>query len=404
MPHRFGDPDRSYASSHPWITFRFELDRLGSLDFVHLGEALSKSDHIAGVPLPPRVATELHQVFLVKGIHATTQIEGNSLSEDEVRARVEGRLDLPESQEYLGKEVDNILTACNMVVYELQHGQDMRITTNRIKQFNKIVLEGLPQQDGVVPGEIRTKSVGVGGVYRGAPAEDCEFLLDQLCDWLDQLRKDAGPEWGREMGLIRAILAHLYIAWIHPFGDGNGRTARLIEFQLLLEAGFPTPAGHLLSNYYNRTRQLYYQVLKETSQDPRYPAWRFVSYALRGFVEELRDQLKVIRGSQLTMAWLNYVHERLGGSTMTAKRRRDLVLQLPEQMTPISAIQRLTPDLAAHYAGKTRKTITRDINALVKEGLLVRDRHAVRPHTELMLAFLPLCNQNENQGHPGQAA
>ena len=136
-------------------------------------------------------------VYLVKGIHATTQIEGNSLSEDEVRARVEGDLPLPESQEYLGKEVDNILAACNLVAEELAGGQDMRLTRQRIEQFNKMVLTELPSREGVVPGEIRTKGVGVGNVYLGAPAGDCKFLLDELCDWLEQLMEDAGTSFWR---------------------------------------------------------------------------------------------------------------------------------------------------------------------------------------------------------------
>ena len=146
MPNRFGNRELPYAESHPWISFAFDLQRLAEIDFVCLGEALSKCDHIAGVPLPPAVANNLHSVYLIKGIHATTQIEGNSLSEDEVRARVEGDLELPESQEYLGKEVDNILAACNLVAEELAAGKDMRLTRERIKQFNGMVLDGLPQK------------------------------------------------------------------------------------------------------------------------------------------------------------------------------------------------------------------------------------------------------------------
>ncbi len=41
--------------------------------------------------------------------------------------------------------------------------------------------------------------------------------------------------------IIKAVLAHVYIAWIHPFGNGNGRTARLIEFHLLMSGGMPPP-------------------------------------------------------------------------------------------------------------------------------------------------------------------
>jgi Fic family protein len=394
MGRRFGDQSRAYARSHPRLTFTFRLDSLSHLDFVHIGEALSKIDHIATVPLPPAVAQKFHQIYLAKGVHATTQIEGNTLSEDEVGARVRGELTLPESQEYLGKEIDNIVEGCDRVVNDLAEGRDMRLTRSRIEQFNAQVIDGLPLKEGVVPGKIRTKSVVVGdGVYRGAPAEDCEFLLDQLCEWLAALPAAAGPDWSRSVKLIRAILAHLYIAWIHPFGDGNGRTARLIEFQLLLEAGVPTPACQLLSNYYNRTRQLYYQVLSETSRKAPYPVEKFVSYAIRGFVEELREQSREIRDHQLDMAWLQFVHDaELGKSADTVQRRRDLVLALHEPKTfiPIAKLRRLTTDLALQYAGKTPKTVTRDVNALVQAGLLVRNGSSVRPRVEAMLSLLPL--------------
>lgn len=112
-------------------------------------------------------------------------------------------------------------------------------------------------------------------------------------------------------GLIGAILAHLYLAWIHPFSDGNGRTARLVEFQLLLQAGFPAPTCHLLADYYKKTRQRYYQALNETSRDPNFPVWKFVSYALRGFAEELRDQMIFINDQTLTTAWSNFVHDAI---------------------------------------------------------------------------------------------
>ena len=105
------------------------------------------------------------------------------------------------------------------------------------------------------------------GRYRGAPPQECHYLLGKLCSWLSG--PDFSPRPGFEIvfGVIKAIVAHLYLAWIHPFGDGNGRTARLLEVRFLLEAGAPTPAAHLLSNFYNQTRATYYRKLDEVSQN-----------------------------------------------------------------------------------------------------------------------------------------
>lgn len=416
MVHGLGDSSRTYSKTHPWISFKFDLGKLTGEDLIRLGEALARCDHIANVALPPAVSAELHQLYMVKGVLASVQIEGNSLSEEQAFAHVKGHLNLPESQEYQQKEFDNVAAACAMVAGEVYAGTELRLTTGRIRQFNKMVLDGLPPGEDVMPGEIRTKSVVVGNVYQGAPAIDCEYLLDQLCGWLDQLLTDAdaaGPEGSRVVGVIRAVLAHLYLAWIHPFGDGNGRTARLIEFQLLLAAGFPTPACHLLANYYMKTRGRYYQVLRETSQGAGYPVWRFASYAIQGFVEELRGTLDRIQQFQLSLAWETIIGEAyLGKTAETASRRRELLRTLPAggpgDFTPISSLNRLSPDLAALYAVKTTKTMTRDINALQQAGLIVRNGNAIRPNFEQLFAFLPIRRQllplTEQEMHASLAA
>lgn len=80
-----------------------------------LGEARSKIAHIAGTPLSPRVAREMHIAYLAKGALATAAIEGNTLSEEEARRRIERDLDLPPWREYLGREIDNVIAAYNEI-------------------------------------------------------------------------------------------------------------------------------------------------------------------------------------------------------------------------------------------------------------------------------------------------
>src|SRR5215813_9917910 len=112
---------RSYEQSHPWITFELRLTRLTHKTWLLLGEAESKCQHIAGVPLRPAVASRLHEIYLSKGVHGTTSIEGNTLSEDDVLRRVTGTRDLPPSLAYLGQEVDNIINACNDIIEDVAH-------------------------------------------------------------------------------------------------------------------------------------------------------------------------------------------------------------------------------------------------------------------------------------------
>jgi hypothetical protein len=72
---------RTFERTHPWISFRIDLRQARPQLWMLLGEASSKCEHIAGVPLRPATAEQLHLLYLAKGAAATTAIEGNSLTE-----------------------------------------------------------------------------------------------------------------------------------------------------------------------------------------------------------------------------------------------------------------------------------------------------------------------------------
>ncbi|MBI3871954.1 MAG: Fic family protein, partial [candidate division Zixibacteria bacterium] len=253
----------------------------------------------------------------------------------------------------------------------------------------RLVLNKLELEPGVVPGEISSAQVGV-PAYRGAPPQDCEYLLHRLCDWLnsDSFRPPDVPPV--VAGLIRAIMAHLYLAWIHPFGNGNGRTARLVEFQILVSAGTPKPAAHLLSNHYNLTRDEYYRQLSYASKSGG-NILPFIEYAVQGLIDGLKQQLDVIRGQQWSVAWTDYVHGLLGGEAIPAVRRRHLILDLSEKSDRVSLQQvtHVSPRTAEAYAKKKRVTLMRDLRILESMGLLEIDDTGVRARRESILAFLP---------------
>lgn len=375
---------RTYESTHPFLTFAVDMRQAPASLWILLGEAQSKCEHLRGAPLPPVVQSELHQIYLAKGVLATTAIEGNTLSEEEVRRHMDGKLELPPSKEYLRQEIDNILRACNAIWDD--DGSNGALSPQQICRFNAVVLEGLGLDPEVVPGRTRRHSVGVAG-YRGAPWEDCDHLLERLCEWLNGKAFQAEQQLAIVYAVLKATLAHLYIAWIHPFGDGNGRTARLVEFFILAQAGVPMAAAHLLSNHYNSTRAEYYRQLAQASRSG--DVLPFLIYAVQGFVDGLRGQLEHVRDTQLTLAWSDYVRERFRGSTSDADaRRQQLVLALSYvDAADKHEIVKLSTDIATAYARKTSKTLTRDLNLLEKLGLVAQDGGVVRAKRYLMLAF-----------------
>jgi Fic family protein len=390
------DIKREYEDSHPWISFEFDLRRIPAQVWRMLGEAAAASEYIATSMLKPETGRDLLQLFLARGALATTAIEGNTLNEEDALRAIQGTLELPESQQYLGQEIENIADAANEIKNELVDEPDAspRLSRGKIEHYNTMVLRNLPLDEDTVPGQVRRHSVAVAR-YRGAPARDCEYLLEQLSDWLNSFELNSDDPANRvPFAILKAIVAHLYIAWIHPFGDGNGRTARLIEVQILLAAQMPTPACHLLSNHYNQTRSEYYRQLDMASRTGN--PIPFVEYAVRGLVDGLSEALTKIRAQQFRDRWEQYVYETFGGLKTEADRRRlRLVLDLSDRYqetatpTPKQELRHLSPVLSEAYAGKTVKTLSRDLNAVLSMGLLeVEDRGYV-PRDWVILTFRP---------------
>ncbi len=385
-------PDsRKYQETHPHITFQLNLAAMPPRFWMLMGEARSKCDHISRVPLEPETSEKLHEVYFAKGIHATTAIEDNTLSEEEVRERMAGDLELPPSKEYLGREVDNMLAAYNEVMGAALFGEPLPLSIDSLKHLNKRVLDGLSVDDRTVPGEIRTHSVMVGS-YRGAPAEDCAYLLERLCEWVNGI-EPAHDNERIPMAFIKATLAHIYFEWIHPFGDGNGRVGRLIEFAILTNHGIPAPAAHVLTSHYNDTRSQYYRELQAASSSGG-DVTPFLLYAAQGFVDGLLVQIKELHKQQEALMWRAYVDRTYEGQAReTASRRRKLALELGKldgEWVRREDIPLLDRRLMKEYGSRADKTLTRDLNLLAKEGYVVlHGTRWVRAKVEVIKGMRP---------------
>ena len=379
----------TFQKTHPWLTFNVNLERLDYEIWIQLGQVRAICEYISGIPLHPDVQAYLHGVFLAKWVHATTAIEGNTLSEEQVQERINGKLKLPASQEYLGIEVDNILYGCNEIKQAVMSGEAWRLKFDSILKYNRIVLTNLPLEDGS-PGEVRKHSVGVGR-YLGAPAADCEYLLQEMCEWLnrDEFLSQKQPI---VFGLIRAVLAHLYIAWIHPFADGNGRTARLVEFNILLSHGLPSSVVHLLSNHYNKTRTEYYRQLDYASKSGG-DFVPFIRYAVEGLVDGLKDQINVIQNEQFRITWRNLIYDHFKDkSGIVSERKRRLILDIsqnPDQAVSLKEIRHISPRIAEMYAGKTDLAIRRDLKTLMQMKLLKWEKGKYSSNWHQILSFMP---------------
>ncbi len=379
-------------NTHSWINYKLNLSKLSVKTWLCLGACASKCIHISRVPLKPAVAEVMHNLYLAKGARATTAIEGNTLSEEEVLKIIDKKLELPTSKEYLKDEVANVLEVCNEVKDQIAQDKFGKITIEKILHFNEVILKNVPKPDYVTPGKFRNYSVTV-GPYKAPDHNDVPELMNKLCEWLngeDLVIDKATPI---SNSIIKAITAHLYIAWIHPFGDGNGRVARILELAILLGSGVPSPAAHLLSNHYNATRNEYYRQLEMASK--KSDVLDFFAYAIQGLMDGLKEQLNYIFGLIITISWESYVYDMFGKMKhhdATIKRRRILVLDLSKQneLVKFENLTTLSQKTINEYRKLTTRTLEKDLKELIKGGFVEGSEEGYRAKKETVLAFVPL--------------
>jgi hypothetical protein len=115
-----------------------------------------------------------------------------------------------------------------------------------------------------------------------------------------------------------------------------------------------------------------------------------MSYAIKGFVDLLREQLMLVRYHQILVAWESYIREVLGKETGSTPRLNELLIMLSvHPATPKSKLSSLSPSLARAYANRTDKTLTRDLNKLKAMDLIELTPKGIRAKIEKILAFMP---------------
>ncbi|GHT57331.1 hypothetical protein FACS1894109_09100 [Spirochaetia bacterium] len=357
-----------------------------------LGQCYAYIQAIKKTPIRPDYLRRMLTVSLNRGALATTAIEGNTLSENDLESIQNGK-NLPPSKKYLQQEVQNILDAFNAIFNEMIEDQvKVTISAELIKRFHAMVGKDIGDTFQAIPGTFRTNNVIVGSVYRPPSAPQVEELIQKLCDWLkSQFHYSAGQHF--DDAIIQAIVTHVYIAWIHPFGDGNGRTARLLEFYLLVRAGVPQIASHILSNHYNKTRNDYYRRLQEATETGSLT--HFFYYALQGFRDGLEEVLEIIHTDQIDLTWSNYVHDVIEAEAdartpKIQERIRQLAYYIPgDRFLTKDEILTFHPKIIRHYKGRSDITLQRDLGLLLDMKLLLNDKKKFRTNKELLNMFMP---------------
>lgn len=181
--------------------------------------------------------------------HASTAIEGNPLTLEQVRALEEGR-ELSAVDARPQREVLNYFAGLRHVE---KHAKQETIRHEDIFTLHRLLADTVMDQGEA--GRYRTIAVRV-GKHVPPPAKDVSGLMFELLEWWNQQAVELSP-------VLSSAILHYQFEWIHPFADGNGRTGRALALWELYRRGFDSHHIFSVDEYYWEDRPAYYKALDD---------------------------------------------------------------------------------------------------------------------------------------------
>ncbi len=229
----------------------------------------------------PKWELKLQKEARIYNAHASTSIEGNKLTLEDVKALSEGKEVVATQKDK--KEVINYLKAIDSIP---EYAEKKTISKQLFLKIHKIIAEGT-LKDNKNAGILRKQQVFVGRrvfdgtgfkqvvEYMPPDTKDVPRLVREFIDWLNSNKaQTVNP-------VLLAGIVHYEIARIHPFIDGNGRTARLMAALMLYKNGFDHRRFFAIDDYYDEDRPSYYDALK-TVQKARGDITEWLEYFTGG--------------------------------------------------------------------------------------------------------------------------
>ena len=378
-----------------WRRFSFEyrvrLDRLTS-DLIRIEASREAALNLV---LPPDWKAQLDQLNRVRAVHGTTALEGNPLSEAEVRRQMDLLASEAVPPSTPSRDQRQVLNAGRAQDWIRRRFTPASAPLRRadILQMHELITEGSDETNNE-PGRLRTHPVVVGtealgGVHRGAPPQEVSSLVDRFVAFVNSRPFLANHP------VVRALLAHFFLVTIHPFGDGNGRVSRLVEAGILFQGEYNVFGFYGLSNYFYRHGDEYKRLLQQSRRTQPFDLDAFVAFGVEGFAAELKGINNFIKTKLNRVVYrttlVRAFNQRAGKRRRVINQREygllDFLLQATEPIDPFAdePSRRIeysellqAPYVKEVYRNVTTRTFHRELIRLAETGFIrfsVQDRN-----------------------------
>ncbi len=261
---------------------------LNNLTLISSSREIIEQSHLV-----PKWEAKLRRQALMRNTHSSTAIEGNKLTLEQVEALAAGKDVAATNKDK--QEVMNYIEALEKIP-TLAKKEGMRVAD--LLNIHRIITKDVMRNSND-SGVFRNRQVFVGKrIFDGSVLkEEVEYmppktdkvpeLIKEFVDWLN-----TGKTWEINPVLLAGIV-HYEIARIHPFIDGNGRTARLLATLILYLSGFDHRRIFTLDDYYDRDRKSYYAALK-TAQTSNGDITQWLEYFTTGVTASVQEAKEAI--------------------------------------------------------------------------------------------------------------
>lgn len=327
----------------------------------NIGEIEASKEIIENAPLVPAFEKQFESDAVVRTVHHGTHIEGNDLSLTQTKKVLEGEnvvaraRDIQEVINY--RKVVDLLD--DLAGKRGDYQKDMLLDIHKEAVY-KIVAEekvGVLRNTQVIVKDEETGSV----IFEPPSFVEVPFLIDDFLDWLND------PEAKKAHPVIRAGIAHYILVAIHPFVEGNGRTARAFASLILMREDYDIKRFFALEEHFDQDPASYYEAFSLVDRQSKNIAQRDLTPWLEYFTKTVAVELAKIKEKVKKMSMDTRLKVKIGEQVALTERQMRLVEYLSNQKTA-----RMT-DLKEVIPMVSEDTILRDLRDLMEKGIVKKE-------------------------------
>jgi Fic family protein len=316
----------------------------------------------------PKVFFQLKHIFHTLESIGSARIEGNNTT---IAEYIETKLTETKKVPPSIKEIQNIEKAMAFIE---QNVNDYPINRSFLSEMHKMIVDGLlppPEGEGdSTPGEYRKRNLKINKSSHKPP----EWLKvdDYMNELIDFVNREDSPKYD----LLKAAVAHHRFVWIHPYGNGNGRTVRLFTYAMLVKTGFNVNIGRIINPtaVFCSNRNDYYNFLSEADKGTDEGIMAWVEYVLKGLKEEIEkiDKLSdyAFLRKEILLPTISHSLER--------KYITDVESKILKKVIELQVIQ--AADVKEFFVGKADAEVSRQIKRLIDKKMISPEKDGTRKY------------------------